>query len=100
VKRSRWTIAILGICIVFCASIALPIDDPETPFNESEAPVSLATPVAIDTVARLVYVARTTAILGGQLLPWTHRAIKCAITEKRGERPSNSTIQSLFALLC
>ena len=86
--------------MVFFSSILLPIDDPETPFNESDAPVSLATPVTTDTVAQLVSVGCRITIFRGQRVGRDDGATKCAITAKRGTHTSNSKLKSLFTLLC
>jgi hypothetical protein len=100
VKRWLGTIAVLGICMVFLSSIAVPIDDPETPYNESETPVNLATPVVINTASVVPHASRLISLFRIQSVSWNDGATKCALTSRRGALLSNSRLKRLFTLLC
>ena len=52
VKCLRWMIAIAGTCLLTICSTTVQTDDPETPYNESEAPFNLIAIVSVDTVVR------------------------------------------------
>lgn len=52
VKCLRWIIAIAGICVLLSCSTTVQTDDPETPYNESEAPFNLIAAVNGDVVVR------------------------------------------------
>jgi hypothetical protein len=47
-KRLHYTLAALEIGMVLVLSMARPVDDPETSYNESETTINFAAPVAID----------------------------------------------------
>jgi hypothetical protein len=43
VRHLRWIVIVVGLCVSI-SSFSLPVDDPGTPYNESEAPINLAAP--------------------------------------------------------
>jgi hypothetical protein len=47
VKCLYRAIAVLGICLVCVSSFVIRADDPETTYDESEAPINLAAPVSV-----------------------------------------------------
>ena len=51
VKGLHWTIVGLGI-VLSISSIALRVDDPVTPYDESETPFNLVAPISFQLVAR------------------------------------------------
>ncbi len=46
-KRTRWMLGFLLMATVVWASSVLPLDDPETAFNEADAAITLAPPASI-----------------------------------------------------
>ena len=50
-KGLHWTIVGLGI-VLSISSIALRVDDPVTPYDESETPFNLVAPISFNIVAR------------------------------------------------
>jgi len=45
-------IAIAGICVLLICPATVQTDDPETPYNESEAPFNLIGAISVDIVVR------------------------------------------------
>ena len=102
VKWLRAMIAVLGMCTAVLSSVALPIDDPETPYNESETPVSLATPIAINSAdsIQFIEIRGTITVLRQPYIGWDDRAMKSFGTAGRGICPSNSHLKFFCTLLC
>ena len=100
-KRLHGTVAVLGMLLVFLSSVALPIDDPETPYNESDAPITVASPDALNTVraTQLFEVSGTIAVFRGQRVGRDDDAIARNQARTR-DTPSKSPSQFLSTLRC
>lgn len=87
--------------MVFLSSIVLPIDDPETLYNESEAPINFAALVDIKAVAGslLVHFGSLITVVRGQCVSCDNVPMKCAIAPKLGYS-SNSPLKLPFTLRC
>lgn len=48
------SIAVVLAMVVPILSFACPVDDPATAYDESEAPISVATPATVNTVAQVI----------------------------------------------
>jgi hypothetical protein len=102
-KSSQSTLAVLGIFVILLSSIALPIDDPETPYNESDIPINLAIPVAIDITANAnpLHEARVMgAVVRGLPLDQDNGRMKFAKSVQRRTSGSNSSLKLLCTLIC
>src|SRR5215469_6916300 len=65
VKYSWWIIVVFGITLISVSSIVLPVDDPETQYDEAETPVNFACPVSLSTLTLIsvaTQVSRATSI--------------------------------------
>ena len=96
-------IAVFGMCVVILSSIVVPIDDPETRYDESEAPVAFATPAAVDMSARsrvIELIADPVAILKGLGKDCDNGAMKSASTVQREGCTSRSQFKLLSTLRC
>src|SRR5215469_3507416 len=83
-KGLHWTIVGLGI-VLSISSIALRVDDPVTPYDESETPFNLVAPISFNIVARPLTVCESRRI---------------AISEREGVRGNDgaTTYPSQFHL--
>jgi hypothetical protein len=92
----------LGICVVSISSMVLRVDDPETAYNESEAPVNFAIPFSNNTVADthlIIRVSRPITIVRGEQAG-DNAAIMYESMAKPGKSDSHSRLKFLRALLC
>ena len=101
-KYLSWIIVVFGIFLVSVLSIAAPVDDPGTAYDETESPVNLTIPVSITGIARtiLITVEHPVTISRGQRVGRDASTTLCAITAKRALPVSHSRLNLLCTLLC
>jgi hypothetical protein len=102
VRRSHWIIALFGVCVVI-SLIVLPGDDPKTPYNESDTPISLATPVRINTapsIQLILPVARSIMLFRDQLVCGDDGAMMHSGMAAWGMVVSHTCLNFLCVLLC
>ena len=101
-KRLAGTVAQLGMLLVFLSSMALPIDDPETAYNESDAPMTFASPAALNTVGanQLLEVSNSSTVFREQRVGRDNDATTHAMNSEHGIRRSNPQITLLSTLRC
>ena len=81
----------------------LPVDDPNTEYDEAETPVNFAYPVSLSTVTLskvATQVSRATTICRGQQAFREHGSTMYAIKGKRIARASRPRLDLLCALRC
>ena len=96
-------VAVLAMCAVPLLPIVLAVDDPQTPYNESETPINLETPVLISTVAVTQlnsHVRGRITISRCQRLCWGDDVMVYARTAMRRIQVSDSRQDFLDALRC
>jgi len=102
VKYLRWTIVVFGIFRISVLSIAAPVDDPATAYNETDTPVNLTISVSITRIARpnLIMGEHPVTISRGQRECCDGSPTMYAITAKRALPVSYSPLNLLCTLLC
>jgi hypothetical protein len=91
---------VFGICLVPISAIALTVDDPLTPYNESETPISLSTPVCVNTDASQVITQVGRPLTISQDLR-TNRSVAAMFSSATATiHISHSRLDFLDALLC
>jgi hypothetical protein len=93
---ARWILVFLLLGTVVCAFTVPPIDNPETAFNEADAPVSLALPTSL--WARVVLPAADSITLPKLPLKWA--VAELTLSEERSllapKQPSQDSLQKLL----
>ena len=103
VNRLRWTIAVLGMCLICISSMALRVDDPKTPYVESETPFNLIAPAGNNSVVRPHFTARVSrpiTMFQAQRLGRYDDALMYAISAMRAICPLQARPNLLCTLLC
>ena len=95
-------IVVFGMCVVSVSSVAPPTDDPETPYNESDAPITFAIPAAINATGAIqrLDVRSTIAIFLGQRVGRDDEVIAPAIKSEHGIHSPNPQAKLLSTLRC
>jgi hypothetical protein len=97
-KYLRWMIVILGIFV--CLSSIIPrVDAPETAYDETDAPVNVATPLVARTNV-VMPAAHIVAISREQQVAWKSDTAMHIAMPKPVLRVSHSLLDLLCTLLC
>ena len=99
VKQGHWIVVILGVLCVSLASIIPQLDDPETTFNETDAPINVTTPIVAQTNFD-VPTAHPVVIPRKQQAWWNPSTMMHVVALKPGMRASHSLLNLLCKLLC
>ena len=102
-KRLHYTLAALEVCMVLVLSMARPIDDPETAYDESETPINFATPLAIDPSADanpLVDAVGLVTVIRRQELSRANNSVEFATMLRDTTSVSDSRLKLLCMLIC
>ena len=99
VKCLRWIIVILGIGLISLTPIVPRPDTPETAYNESDTPVSLAKPVVIGRHLTMPS-GKLRAIPKEQWGSWEPGIKTHEVALKPGMRDSHSRLSLLCKFLC
>lgn len=87
--------------MILCSLISLPVDDPETSYNESETPISSA--AIVEYIAAysnpLVEVRDTVTVVPAKREAWDN-SITSADTVRQSTCNSNSRLKLLCTLIC
>jgi hypothetical protein len=97
------TLAVLGICLVVFSLMTLPADDPETSYNESEAPISSAALMAGNIVADanpLTQVKDPTSLVRRERTAWHESSTNSAEIVQAHSGELNSCLTLLCTLIC
>jgi hypothetical protein len=98
-KYLRWIIVTLGIGLVSLAAIVPRVDVPETPYDEADAPVNLATPVVVGINLRTP--SMTLGAIPRERQEWWEPGIAThEVALKPGMRDSRSLLSLLCKFLC
>jgi hypothetical protein len=103
VKYLYWMIVVFGITLISVSSSVVPVDDPNTEYDEAETPVNFAYPVSLSTVTLskvATQVSLATAISRGQQAVREHGSTMYAIKGKRIAHASRPHLDLLCSLLC
>jgi hypothetical protein len=98
----RWIIVVCGIFLICTTSIAVRVDNPETAYNETEAPISLTVPVSVIRVDKtsLTVIEHLVTGFGRQRAYKDVGASIYPITAKRVLPGSRSPLNFLSTLIC
>ena len=96
-------IVVFGITLICVSSSLLPVDDPDTQYDEAETPVNFAYPVSPSTVTLskvATQIDRATTIPRRQQAVIEHGSTMYVIEGKRLAHASRPRLDLLCALLC
>ena len=102
-KYLHWMIVVFGITLISVSSCVLPVDDPETQYDEAETPVNFAFPVspsAVTLTKVATQVSPATTISRRQHVVGEHGTTIYAIKAKRVPHTPLSRLDLLCTLLC
>ena len=99
VKCMHRAIAVLGICLVCVSSFVLRADDPETTYDESEAPTNLAAPASVSPPTNSPLTLQATRVGAGfRIRPVEDKS--SAMDFVAPKRAHDSHLKLLCTLLC
>jgi hypothetical protein len=101
--KMQRTLAVLGICLVVFSLMTLPVDDPETSYNESETPINSAALVDGNFVADanpLTQVKHPTSLVRRERTAWHESSTNSAEIMQAHSGDSSSCLTLLCTLIC
>jgi hypothetical protein len=102
-KALQRMLAVVGICMVLFSSIAVRVDDPETSYDESEAPINSAALVVTNIAAQpnpLVQAGSAPAVVRPEGAGSHKNSTGSASALRQGIGNSRSRLKLLCTLIC
>jgi hypothetical protein len=91
-------VAFLGISLVALCLIVIRADDPETAYDESETPVTLAIPIALATAVNRQLILNSGRSTNVRV--HAHKRIPCRVAKTQRLRAPQICLELLCTLLC